>query len=130
MIKLIEGKKYLINLINIHISVNKFPHARFTTKIGIHSCLENLYWFTNYSMHSFFPRCYQVIQCKLLDAFTLPTLLSGYTIQTTRCIHSSHAVIRLYNTNYSMHSFFPRCYQVIKYKLPDASHSSLTVIRL
>ncbi|XP_023323881.1 tubulin monoglycylase TTLL3 [Eurytemora carolleeae] len=40
--------------------VNKFPHARFTTKIGIHSCLENLYWFTNYSMHSFFPRCYQV----------------------------------------------------------------------
>ena len=40
--------------------VNKFAHAQFTTKIGIHSCLENLYWFTNYSMNVFFPRCYQV----------------------------------------------------------------------
>ena len=40
--------------------VNKFQHAHFTTKIGIHSALENLYWFTNNTMHSFFPRCYQV----------------------------------------------------------------------
>ena len=41
-------------------AVNKFPHAHFTTKIGIHSCLQNLHWFTNFSMNSFFPRCYQV----------------------------------------------------------------------
>ena len=45
-------------------AVNKFPHAHFTTKIGIHSCLQNCHWFTNFSMNSFFPRCYQVRICQ------------------------------------------------------------------
>ena len=46
--------------------VNKFPHAHFTTKIGIHQSLQQLHWFTNFSMNSFFPRCYQVLKCLLV----------------------------------------------------------------
>ncbi len=59
-------------------AVNKFPHAHFTTKIGIHSCLENLHWFTNFSMHSFFPRCYQVFYRTILFLeILISTLLSS-----------------------------------------------------
>ena len=56
------------------LQVNKFPHAHFTTKIGIHQSLQQLHWFTNFSMNSFFPRCYQVHPLALLHTRTgLPT---------------------------------------------------------
>ena len=59
-----------IAILNCDIKVvNKFPHAHFTTKIGIHSCLQNLHWFTNFSMNNFFPRCYQVRGEKFLKGF-------------------------------------------------------------
>ena len=60
--------------------MNKFAHAHWTSKIGIHSCLENLYWFTNYSMYSFFPRCYQVELSRLLYTLLCICICSGALI--------------------------------------------------
>nr|XP_040566088.1 tubulin monoglycylase TTLL3-like [Lepeophtheirus salmonis] len=49
--------------------VNKFPNAYFTTKIGLHYCLQNLHWFSSHPVSSFFPRCYEVSSDEERKAF-------------------------------------------------------------
>ena len=64
------------------LQVNKFPHAHFTTKIGIHQSLQQLHWFTNFSMNSFFPRCYQV---PLHTTYQVPASSSSPSYSNCNC---------------------------------------------